>query len=286
MVSRGGAPWGMISKALFYFVLTVVAFVSLLPFLYMVANSLKTLGETITRVSANPFSPRFWPSHPEWVNFVEVLRDQNMAHYFLNSVIISCLTVGGLLVTSSFAAYAFSKLPFVGKQVIFSILIATLMVPETVLLIPNFLIVAKLGWINRLPALTVPFMAGAFYIFLLRQFFNQVPASLIESAKLEGAGHLRILSRIVVPLSTAPLFTVAFLAFTDSWNGLQWPLVVTNTDRWRPITVGLARYISEAGPQTQLRMAGAIVALLPTVVVFIAAQRQITEAIARTGMKA
>jgi len=252
----------------------------------MIANSLKTLGETITRVSANPFSSQFWPSRLQWSNFPQVLRDENMGHYFLNSVVISCISVAGLLLTSSLAAYAFSKVKFVGKQAIFSILVATLMVPETVLLIPNFLIIARLGWINKLPALTVPFMAGAFYIFLLRQFFNQVPSALIESARLEGAGQLGILMRIVIPLSSAPLFTVAFLAFSDSWNGLQWALVVTQTDRWRPITVGLAKFISEAGPQTQLRMAGAIIALLPTVIVFIAAQRQITDAISRTGLKA
>jgi multiple sugar transport system permease protein len=286
MASRGHSAARGVSRISFYLLLAVIGLVSLLPFLYMIANSLKTLGETITRVSANPFSPQFWPSRPQWSNFPEVLRDENMGHYFLNSVVISCISVAGLLATSALAAYAFSKVRFAGKQVIFSILVATLMVPETVLLIPNFLIIVKLGWINKLPALTVPFMAGAFYIFLLRQFFNQVPSALIESARLEGAGHLGILMRIVIPLSSAPMFTVAFLAFSDSWNGLQWALVVTQTDRWRPITVGLAKFISEAGPQTQLRMAGAIIALLPAVVVFIAAQRQITDAISRTGLKA
>lgn len=262
-----------------------MAFIAFIPFLYMAANSLKTLGETITRVSANPFSPEFWPRIPQWHNFVQVMREENMAHFLLNSVVISALTVAGTLVTSSLAAFAFARLRFAGSRLVFSVVIATLMIPDTVLLIPNFLIVARLGWLNRLPALTVPYMGSAFFIFLLRQFFKQIPDSLIESARMEGASNLRVLARIVVPLSGAPLFTAGFLAFSDSWNALQWPLVVTESDRWRPITVGLARFLSEAGPYTQLRMAGAIIALLPTVMLFVIAQRQITEAIARTGIK-
>jgi len=275
----------IVGRVLFYLLLSAAAFVAFVPFLYMAANSLKTLGETITRVSANPFSPQFWPKIPQWLNFVQAFHDENMGHYLANSVVISATTLAGVLVISSLAAYAFARLRFAGSRLIFSILVATLMIPDTVLLIPNFLVVARLGWLNRLPALTVPFMGSAFFIFLLRQFFKQIPASLIESARMEGASHLRILFRIVVPLSGAPLFTAGFLVFSDSWNALQWPLVVTQTDRWRPIAVGLAKFISEAGPYTQLRMAGAIIALLPTVLLFVAAQRQITEAIARTGIK-
>lgn len=282
---RAAASRRIAGRTLFYLLLSAAAFIACVPFLYMAANSLKTLGETITRVSADPFSPQFWPRVPQWHNFVQALRDENMGHYLLNSVIISMTTVAGVLVTSSLAAYAFARLRFAGSSLIFSVLVATLMIPDTVLLIPNFLVVARLGWLNRLPALTVPFMGSAFFIFLLRQFFKQIPASLIESARMEGASHLRILLRIVIPLSGAPLFTAGFLVFSDSWNALQWPLVVTQTDRWRPIAVGLAKFISEAGPYTQLRMAGAIIALLPTVLLFVAAQRQITEAIARTGIK-
>jgi ABC-type glycerol-3-phosphate transport system permease component len=159
------------------------------------------------------------------------------------------------------------------------------MIPETVLLIPNFLIVSRFGWIDTLAGLTVPFFASAFFIFLLRQFFSQIPNAIVESARIDGSSHFGILVGIVVPLSRAPLFTLSFLAFNGAWNALQWPLVVTQTPTWRPITVGLTKYITEAGPQTQLRMAGALIALVPTVLVYLVAQRQITEAIANTGMK-
>ena len=268
-----------------YVILAAGAAVALLPFLYMLANSLKTYAETITRVSAIPFDPRFWPKKLMWGNYAEAWKEVELGRYFANSIVISSITVVGVCVTSTLAAYAFSKMHFPGRDTIFATLLATLMIPETVLLIPNFIVVSRFGWVDRLPALTVPFMASAFHIFLLRQFFSQVPDSLLETARIDGSTNVRTLFSVVLPLARGPLFTVAFLAFLGSWNALQWPLVVTQTDRWRPISVALTRFISEAGPETQLRLAGAMIALLPVIVVYVLAQRQITEAIAHTGLK-
>jgi len=256
-----------------------------MPFAYMSANALKTYAETVTRVSPNPFSRDFWPASPQWANFAEVWLGDAFGHYFLDSFVISMTTLAGTLATSSLAAYAFAKLRFPGKEAIFSVFLATLMIPETVTLIPNFLVVSRLGWTDRLAGLTVPFIASAFYIFLLRQFFRQIPDSLVENARMDGAGNARILRSIVAPLSRAPLFTVACLDIAFSWNSLQWPLVVVQTPRWRPISVGLARLISEAGPQIQLRMAGALISLLPIVLVYIVAQGQIVESISNAGIK-
>jgi len=256
-----------------------------MPFAYMSANALKTYAETVTRVSPNPFSPDFWPASPQWANFAEVWLGDAFGHYFLDSFVISMTTLAGTLATSSLAAYAFAKLRFPGKEAIFSVFLATLMIPETVTLIPNFLVVSRLGWTDRLAGLTVPFIASAFYIFLLRQFFKQIPDSLVENARMDGAGNARILRSIVAPLSREPLFTVACLDIAFSWNSLQWPLVVVQTPRWRPISVGLARLISEAGPQIQLRMAGALISLLPIVLVYIVAQGQIVESISNAGIK-
>jgi ABC-type glycerol-3-phosphate transport system permease component len=276
----------LLDKSVLYVILTAGAFIALIPFLYMIANSLKTYSETVTRVSAIPFDPKFWPKKLMWENYARAWSTgEGLGRAFLNTVVIAATTLTGVIITSSLAAYAFSKLRFPAKDVIFSVVLATLMIPETVLLIPNFIVVAAFGWVDRLPALTVPYMASAFFIFLLRQFFNQVPDAIMESARIDGASHLYILARIFVPLSRAPMFTVAFLAFTGAWNALQWPLVVTQTPRWRPISVGLTKFISEAGPETHLRMAGAMIALLPVILVYVVAQRQITEAIARTGVK-
>jgi ABC-type glycerol-3-phosphate transport system permease component len=251
----------------------------------MVSHSLKTIAETITRSSAIPFDPKFWPQVPQWSNYRVAWQEARFGLYFRNSIIITAITVGGIVITSCLSAYAFTKLRFPGRDLIFSILLSTLMIPQTVLLIPNFVIIAKLGWIDRLPALTVPFLASAFHIFLLRQFFSQIPNELIEVAKIDGATHLRSLISIVVPLSKAPIFTVVFLSFIYTWNALQWPLVVTQTPRWRPITVGLSVFITEAGPETHLRMAGAVIAVLPVIALYFVAQRQFTEAITRSGLK-
>ena len=279
---RERSPW---LQALLLLFLILGAFISFIPFLYMVSHSLKTIAETITRSSAIPFDPKFWPRVPQWSNYIVAWQEARFGLYFRNSVIITTITVGGIVVTSSLAAYAFAKLRFVGRDLIFSILLSTLMIPQTVLLIPNFLIVAKLGWIDRLPSLTVPFLASAFHIFLLRQFFSQIPNELIEVAKIDGATHLRSLVSIVLPLSKAPIFTVVFLSFIYTWNLLQWPLVVTQTPKWRPITVGLSMFITEAGPETHLRMAGAVIAVLPVIAVYFIAQRQFTEAVTRSGLK-
>lgn len=272
-------------RIVLYAVLVAGAAVAILPFLYMLANSLKTYGETITRTAANPFDPRFWPSAAQWGNYAEAWRDADFSLYFKNSVIIAITTVAGVFFTSIPAAYAFAKLRFRGRDLIFAVLLATLMVPEEVLLIPNFLTIVTFGWIDQLPGLTVPFMGSAFFIFLLRQFFAQVPNTIIESAKIDGLSNLGIIGRIVLPLTRGPLFTVGFLAFTGAWNALQWPLVVTQTPTWRPLTVGLTTFINEAAALIHLRLAGSMIALLPVVVVYIIAQRQITEAIARTGLK-
>ena len=279
---RERSPW---LQALLLLLLILGAFVSIIPFLFMVSHSLKTIAETITRSSAIPFDPKFWPRVPQWSNYRVAWQEARFGLYFRNSVIITAITVGGIVFTSSLSAYAFAKLRFVGRDLIFTILLSTLMIPQTVLLIPNFIIVAKLGWIDRLPALTVPFLASAFHIFLLRQFFSQIPNELIEVAKIDGATHLRSLISIVLPLSKAPIFTVVFLSFIYTWNLLQWPLVVTQTPRWRPITVGLSMFITEAGPETHLRMAGAVIAVLPVITVYFIAQRQFTEAITRSGLK-
>lgn len=274
------------NKAVLYIVLTLGAFVAILPFLYMLANSLKTYSETVTRVSAIPFDPRFWPKKLMWENYERAwTTGGGLGRAFLNTIVIAVITMTGVLFTSSFAAYAFSKLRFPAKNAIFATLLATLMIPETVTLIPNFIVIASFGWVDKLPALTIPFMGSAFFIFLLRQFFNQIPTALVESARMDGATHPYILARIFMPLSRAPVFTAGFLAFTGSWNALAWPLVVTQTPKWRPISVGLTKFITEAGPETHLRMAGAMIALLPIILVYAIAQRQITEAVARTGLK-
>lgn len=272
-------------RLVLYALLVLGALVCVMPFLYLLSTSLKSAAETITRVSPFPFSPEFWPRTPLWSNFAEAWTRASFSLYFRNSLVTAAVTVGGVVAASSLAAYAFAKIRFTGARALFSIFLSTLIIPESVYLVPNFIIVTRLGWYDSLAALTVPFMGSAFSIFLLRQFFAQIPNELLESARIDGAGHLRSLFSIGVPLSGAPLFTLAFLAFIGSWNSLQWPLVATRTPRWRPITVGLTTFISDAGPENQLIMAGAVIAIAPVILLYFLAQKQFTEAIARSGIK-
>lgn len=265
--------------------LAVGALVCLLPFLFMASTSLKTTGETITKNSPIPLDPGFWPTAPQWGNYARAWTTARFSLYFRNSLIIALLTVAGVTASSSLAAYAFARIRFVGSRLLFAAFLSTLMIPESVTLVPSFIVITRLGWYDTLAGLTVPFIASAFSIFLLRQFFAQLPNELLESARIDGAGHVRSFLSLALPLSRAPLFTVAFLAFVGSWNSLQWPLVVTRSERWRPITVGLTTFITEAGPQNELRMAGAVIAVLPVVLAYFLAQKQFTEAIARSGIK-
>jgi ABC-type glycerol-3-phosphate transport system permease component len=267
---------------LLYFVLAVGAFVSVVPFLYMIATSLMTLGETINRQAL--------PKVPQWANYLEAWREGQFSRYFFNTVIITMLTILGVLVSSILAGYAFANISFPGRDTIFMLLLATLMIPGTVTFIPNLLmvrgdIIPWGSWLNSLPALTVPFMAKAFAIFLLRQFFRTIPKELWDAARMDGAGHLRFLVSVVVPLGKAPILTVTLLTFIDSWNEFVWPLLVTTTATWRPLGVGLWTFVNEAGPQTHLLMAGAVITIIPVLIIYFMTQKHFTEGIASSGLK-
>jgi ABC-type glycerol-3-phosphate transport system permease component len=243
-----------------------------------------TLGETINR--------QLLPSQPQFQNYVDAWNQAHFARFFWNSVIITAVTIAGLLVTSILAGYAFARIRFVGRDVIFAILLSTLMIPESVTVIPSFLLIRGAiiplpggTWLNKLPALTVPFMANAFSIFLLRQFFAQVPDELFDAARIDGAGHLRFLTQIVLPISKAPVMTVLIFAFIGAWNAFMWPLLVTTRETWRPLMVGLWNFVSEAGPQTNLLMAGAVITVIPILLLYFVTQKQFTEGIATTGLK-
>lgn len=265
-----------------YFFLIVGALISLTPFLYMISTSLMTLGETINRITI--------PASPQWVNYEVAWAESNFALYFRNSVIITAVVILGVLVTCTLAAYAFARIRFPGREAIFMVLLATLMIPGTVTFIPNLLMVRGQiipwgSWMNTLPALTVPFMATAFIIFLLRQFFVGIPNELYDAAVIDGAGHMRFLTAVVIPMSRPVLMTAMLLTFVTSWNEFLWPLLVTTTPTWRPLGVGLYTFISEAGPETNLLMAGTVITVIPVLVVYFFTQKQFTEGIATSGLK-
>jgi ABC-type glycerol-3-phosphate transport system permease component len=274
----------VLNKVILYALLISSAALALLPFYWMISTSLMTLGETINR--------KWLPAVPQFINYIEAWEEADFAKYFINSVIITFTSIVGIMFTSTLAGYAFARIKFFGREVIFAIVLSTMMIPETITLLPNLMLIRGNiiplpggSWMNTLQGLTVPFMANAFSIFLLRQFFAQIPHELWDAARIDGAGHFRFLLQIVLPISKAPMMTVLLFAFTGSWNAFAWPLLVTTKDTWRPIMVGLWSFVSEAGPETNLLMAGAVISLLPILVIYFITQKQFTEGIATTGLK-
>jgi ABC-type glycerol-3-phosphate transport system permease component len=226
-------------------------------------------------------------------NYYQAWITANFRDYMWNSVRLTAITLVGILIVSTLAAYAFARMQFPGRNLLFVLLLSTMMIPETVTMIPNFLTITGnnpflpfINWYDNWPGLTIPFIAGFFNIFLLRQFFSQIPDELWDAARIDGAGHLRFLIRIVLPLSKAPIMTVIIFAFIGSWNALLWPLIATKAGSdWWPISVGLQNFVNEAGPETHLWMAGATLSMLPVLLLYFLAQKQFIEGIATTGLK-
>jgi ABC-type glycerol-3-phosphate transport system permease component len=278
-----------ITKVLTYLFLLFGAFLAVVPFIWMISTSVMSLGEAQ--------GVRFFPSEIHLENYTAAWKEADLAEFFINSVQITAITLVGQITVSILAAYAFAKIKFPGRDLIFGAMLSTMMIPAMVLIIPNFLTVTWLGrigeficgdvcaWINNWPALTIPFMGSVFSIFLLRQFFAQVPDELFDAAQIDGAGHLRFLWQVVLPLARAPLMVIIVLSFMGSWNALAWPLLVTNSPEWRPIAVGLLRFVEEAGQQIHYMMAGAVITIIPILILYFITQKQFTESIARSGLK-
>ncbi|MCJ7735622.1 MAG: carbohydrate ABC transporter permease [Anaerolineales bacterium] len=266
-----------------YTLLILGALLSLVPFVWMISTSLKTIGEAL--------GSSFFPSELHFENYVEAWDRGNFSRYFFNSLKVTAISLAGSVSISILAAYGFARIKFPGRDLIFGILLSTMMIPAMVTIIPNFLTVTWLGrigpikWINNWPALTIPFMGSVFNIFLLRQFFAQIPDELFDAARIDGSGHLRFLFQIVLPLSKAPLMVILVLTFISSWNSLAWPLLVTNTPDWRPISVGMMNFVTEAGQEIHYIMAGAFITIIPILFLYFFTQKQFTESIARSGLK-
>jgi ABC-type glycerol-3-phosphate transport system permease component len=267
-----------------YALLLLGAGIAMLPLFWMISTSLMTLGETLNQ--------QWLPRSPQWHNYAEAWTEAKFATYFLNSVLMTTALLVGLLLTSILGGYAFARIHFVGREVMFFGLLSTMMIPEAMILLPNFLVIRGDimplpggSWLNTLQGLTVPFMANAFSIFLLRQFFKQLPVELWDAARMDGCGHLRFLITVVLPISKAPILTVGLLGFISAWDAFLWPLLVTTKETWRPLMVGLWSLVTEAGSETHLFMAGATITLLPVLLLYFLLQKQFTESIITSGFK-
>ncbi|SDZ38679.1 multiple sugar transport system permease protein [Evansella caseinilytica] len=268
-----------LSKGTIYLLLTLGAVFMVLPFLWMISSSLKSPNE----VMAMP--PVWIPSQLNWDNYSEALRIAPFDKYFINSVIVTVLSTIGELLTTILAAYAFARIYFYGREIVFAVLLGTMMVPSEVLLIPNFVTLSNLGWIDSYKALIIPWTASVFAIFLLRQFFFGVPKELSYAAKVDGCSEFRFLWYVMVPLAKPALITIALLKVINSWNAFLWPLIVTNSQEMRTLPVGLSAFTTEAGIKYELLMAASSMVVLPMLILFFIMQKYIVAGVARTGLK-
>jgi len=282
---RTRTPRELVGRVLIYLVLSVGAFGSGFPFAWMILTSLKTRAEAVRTTPTVFPSPWYNPLAWKWHNYIEAWTAAPFGRYFVNTTFIAVMVVIGMLFTSVLAAYAFARMEFWGKNIIFALFLATMMIPFETTLIPNYIIVTKIGWYNNYLALIVPWIASVVNIFLLRQFFASIPQELYDAASLDGCGHLRTLWSVMLPLARAPLAATVIFSFLGSWNSLLWPLMVTGKESMRPIQLGLSVFVNTDSNEPQQLMAAATFTIAPIIVLYFLAQKQFIEGIASSGLK-
>ncbi len=252
-----------------------------LPLLWMLLTALKTEQDIFSR-------PLFWlPPHPMLAaNIARVFQRIPFGRFFGNSLIVATSVTLSDLLFSTMAGYALAKYRFPGRKMVFGAILSTMMVPFIVILIPQYIIVRDLGWLDTYQGLIVPFAISSFGVFLMRQAFQRMPDELIDAARIDGAGEWRILFRIAVPLNVAPLISLAILRFLDEWDNLLWPLVATSSERMRTLSLGMALLQDDRyGTDFPMLMAAAMMAVLPIIIVYAVLQRHFIRSVASTGLK-
>jgi len=267
-------------KAMIYLALTVLALGTLFPFLWALGTSFKTEEKAIA------IPPQWIPDPFRPQNYVEAWNMFPFARFYFNTLLISVLGTLGALLLSSLAGYALAKYEFRGQYAILLSIIATMMIPYWVSLVPVYILLAKLGWLNTYHGLIVPHLARPFGIFLMRQYMRSIPSDYIDAARIDGASEFGIFWRVVLPQCTPALATLAIFFFVADWNSFMWPLIVTTRLEMRTVTVGLSLLAgSPYRTAYALQMAAATIGALPAIVVFLAFQRYLTEGITLTGLK-
>lgn len=262
-----------------HLLLLVGAVAMLTPLAWMVLASFKTLPEILT------FPPTILPEHVNLDNYRAAFETADFVRYFFNSVIVAGITVGSVLITSSMAGYAFAKFSFWGRDVLFVVVLATLMVPFQVRVIPLYVLASDLHLLNTYAGMVMPTLVDAFGVFLMRQYMMTIPNELIESARVDGAGELQIFFRIVLPLTKPALSALTIFTLVASWESFLWPLLVASTVNMYTLPLGLAQFAGRYVDRTDLQMAAATMTVLPILIAFLLMQKRFIEGVATTGMK-
>ncbi len=264
-----------------YAILLFAGVLMVLPFYFMIVTSLKPDNETISTTL------RLWVDEPTLDGYRKLLDPQGVPFMrsVLNSVFIAFVTVAGNLILCPLAGYAFAKHRFPGREAIFITLLSTMMIPGTVLLVPGFLLARDFGWLNTWLPLIVPAMAGVFGVFLSRQFIRNIPDSLIEAARIDGCSEIRIFATVIMPLCKPLLATLGIFAFLGSWNSFLGPLVILRDEHLLTLPLVMALLQGRFTGNQNVQMAGAVISILPVLVIFFLFQRQIVESLANSGLK-
>lgn len=262
-------------------VVSLIAVLFVVPLVWMVLSSLKTAPE----VFARPF--HWLPARVQWQNYATVWMNEeaSMLRAFANTLYIALFSIIGQMFISSLAAYSFAKINFKGKQVVFMLFLSSMMVPSQLTIIPRFMLFKTIGLYNNLWAIILPAFFGATSIFMLRQFYMGLPNDLIEAAKIDGAGHLRIFLRIMLPLTKAALMSLIILAFISSWNEYMAPLIFLVKKELYTVSQNIQWYMLDEFKEHNLTMAAATSAIVPVVILFIVGQKYFVEGIATSGVK-
>jgi len=270
------------SKVLVTGLLIVISLSVMIPFLWMISTSLKPSLDAVY-----VFPPKWIPDPPRLQNYIDAWNSAPFGRYLTNSLIVSVSAMILQVINACLAAYVFSRMNIPGRDFLFLLFLAVLMIPGQVTLIPNYVVLSRLNWLNKYEALIIPKMATAFGAFLIRQAFLSVPDDLVDAAVIDGASHLQILRHVMVPLSVPMIITLSLLTFNWRWNDYLWVLIMTNSDRMRTLPVGLAlmRSGTEGGSQWHILMAATVIVISPIMILFALAQRTFIEGISRTGIK-
>jgi multiple sugar transport system permease protein len=271
-------PWRARFPSARHLILIPLALVMVTPLAWMVMTSIQTPDE------ARRFPPVF-PSGIHWQNYTDALHAAPFGRFFVNTAIVTGVTVLGNLLLCSLAGYAFARFRFFGRDVLFVVILATLMIPFQVVMIPTFLIMRHLGLIDTLGALILPNLVTPFGIFLMRQFFRTLPVELEEAARIDGCSRLGTLFRIVLPLSGPALATLAVVTFLYNWNDFLWPLVAIQSEDHMTLQLGLSTFPGAHTTEWTLLMAGNVMAMLPMLLAFLLAQRHFVNSMASVGVK-
>lgn len=267
------------SRLIIYAILVLGIVVTLLPFVWMILTSFKTQSEAVK------VPPVIFPKAWNLQNYLAVFKMLPFGKMYFNTILTAVVTVAGQLLLCSLAAYAFARIHFPGRNIIFTCLLAVLMVPSSFFILPQYLLIQKIGLLNTLPALFIPYLFSAFGTFLLRQFFMALPDELEDAARLDGCNYFLIYARIMLPLIRSGLVALGILTLRFAWNDLMWPLIVNTSTEKMTLSAGLAFMQGQYITDYPVMMAGAVLAILPLLVLFAIFQKQFVEGIALSGIK-